>query len=204
VGEEPYDPLFAFGYGLKYGDETTVPQLDEVSGVDAADWNVDQYYRDGRERRPWRFELTNVTMENVDAGGVQEAGRKLTWTGESTGSAAMTGNAPIDLKRQANGDLSLFIEYRVDTKPTAPVKLSMLCGEGCGANLDVTEQLNAAKPREMHTLKVKLTNFREHGADMGKITQPFVLTTNGKLAVTIKTLRLVSDPVGTVTLQPAT
>ena len=203
VGVEPYDPLFAFGYGLTYADQKTVPQLDEVSGVDAADWNVDQYYRNGRERRPWKFELTNVTMENVDAGGVQEAGRKFTWTGDAMGSVAVTGNAPIDLKRQANGDLSLFVEYRVDAKPTAPVRLSMICGEGCGANLDVSEQLKAAKTGELKTLKVKLTNFREHGADMGKITQPFVLTTNGKLAITIKTLRLVSDPVGTVMLQPA-
>jgi beta-glucosidase len=202
VGKEPYDPLFAFGYGLKYGEQRDMPQLEEVSGVDAADWNVDQYYRDGRERRPWKLETTsNVTMETVDVGGVQEAGRKFTWNGE--GSISVIGNAPIDLKRQANGDLSLFIEYRVDTKPTAPVQLTMRCGDNCGASLDVTEQLNAAKPGEIRNVKVKLTNFREHGADMGVITQPFVMTTNGKLALTIKTLRLVADPAGAVTLAKA-
>lgn len=202
-GQEPYDPLFPFGYGLTYNDKTEVPQLDEVSGVDAADWNVDQYYRDGRERRPWKFELTNVTMETVDAGGVQEAGRKLMWPGDAAGTVTVIGKEPIDLKRQANGDLSLFIEYRIDAKPTAPVQLSMRCGEGCAASLDVTEQLNAAKVGEMTTLKVKLVNFREHGADMGKISHPFVLTTHGKLQLTIKTLRLVSDPAGAVALHPA-
>jgi beta-glucosidase len=202
VGKEPYDPLFAFGYGLKYGEQREVPQLEEVSGVDAADWNIDQYYRDGRERRPWKWETTsNVTMETVDVGGVQEAGRKFTWNGE--GSISVIGNAPIDLKRQANGDLSLFIEYRVDTKPTAPVQLTMRCGDNCGASLDITEQLNAAKPGEIRNVKVKLTNFREHGADMGVITQPFVMTTNGGLALTIKTLRLVADPAGAVTLAKA-
>jgi beta-glucosidase len=55
----------------------------------------------------------------------------------------------------------------------------------------------------MASLKVKLVNFRENGADMGKITQPFVLTTNGKLQLTIRTLRLVSDPAGAVALHPA-
>jgi beta-glucosidase len=202
-GKEPYDPLFPFGYGLTYNDSTTVPQLDEVSGVDAADWNVDQYYRDGRERRPWKFELTNVTMDTVDAGGVQEAGRRFTWGGGTGGTVAVVGNEAIDLKRQANGDLSLFIEYRVDERPSAPVQLSMRCGEGCASNLDVTEILNGAKVGEMATLKVKLVNFRDTGADMGKITHPFVMTTNGKLQLTIKTLRLVSDPAGTTTLGTA-
>ena len=202
VGVEPYDPLFAFGYGLTYNDSTTVPQLDEVSGVDAADWNVDQYYRDGRERRPWKFELTNVTMETVDAGGVQEAGRKFTWSGGRNASIAVVGNEAIDLKRQANGDLSVFIEYRMDETPSAPVQLSMRCGQGCASNLDVTEQLKAAKVGEMATLKVRLVNFRDNGADMGKITQPFVLTTTGKMQLTLKTLRLVSDPAGAVALHP--
>ena len=202
-GQEPYDPLFAFGYGLTYGDTRTVPQLDENSGVDAADWNIDQYYRDGRERRPWKFELTNVTMDTVDVGGVQEAGRRFTWAGNAIGTVAMVGNGPIDLKRQANGDLSVFMEYRVDAKPTGPVQLSVLCGPGCGGNLDVTEHLGAAKPGAMATLQVKLANFREHGADMGAVTHPFALTTNGAMSVTIKTLRLVTDPAGATTLTPA-
>jgi beta-glucosidase len=205
TGNEPYDPLFAFGYGLNFNDKSSVPQLEEVSGVDAADWNIDQYYRDGRERRPWRFEATNtvVTMEAVDAGGVQEAGRKFTWSGASSGSVGVVGNAPIDLTRQANGDLSLFLEYRVDTKPTAPVQLAIRCGENCVTNLDLTDQLNVGKVGEMRALKVKLMNFRGQGFDMAKITQPFVMTTNGKLAITIKTLRLIADPAGAVTLEKA-
>jgi beta-glucosidase len=201
VGDNPYEPLFAFGYGLKYQDRREVPRLDEVSGVDAADWNVDQYYRDGRERRPWRFELSNVTMETADVGGVQEAGRKFTWTGNTAGSLRVVGNGPIDLKRQANGDLSVFLEYRLDTKPTAPVQLSIACGAGCTTNLDATPQFEAAKVGQLNTLKVKLMNFR--GSDfnrLGQITEPFVLATSGKFGITVKTLRLVADPTNAVTL----
>lgn len=202
VGREPYDPLFAFGYGLTYAEETTVPPLDDVSDVDAADFNVDQYYRDGRERRPWRFELTNVTMDTVDAGGVQEAGRQMTWNGEASGAVVMTGNEPIDLQRQTNGDLSLLIEYRLDEEPSGNVQLAMRCGDACGADLDVTEVLKTAPVGEMSTLKVKLANFRAHGAEMNQITHPFVLASDGKLKLTIKTLHLVSDPAGATTLQP--
>jgi beta-glucosidase len=206
VGRQPYDPLFAFGYGLTYKDRKTIDKLGEVSGVDAADWNVDQYYRDGRTVRPWRFEITNnvVTREAVDVGGVQEAGAKFTWSGTAPGSARIVGSAPIDLTRQANGDLSLLFEYRLDAKPTAPVQLSMRCGERCGTNLDVTPQLSAAKVGEVSKLNVKLVNFR--GADfkeMAVITEPFVMTTSGKLAITVKTLRIISDPAGAVTLAPA-
>jgi hypothetical protein len=38
---------------------------------------------------------------------------------------------------------------------------------------------------------------------MAQITEPFVMTTSGKLAITVKTLRIVSDPAGAVTLAPA-
>ena len=201
VGRHPYDPLFAFGYGLTYQDRTTVPQLGEVSGVDAADWNIDQYYRDGRTQRPWRFETTQgVTLERVDAGGVQEAGSKFTWSNSSPGVLRIVGNAPIDLTRQANADLSLFIEYRLDAKPTAPVHLSMRCAPNCATHLDFTHALSAEGIGEMRSIKVKLAAFRGAGFDVAAITEPFVLATSGPMAITLKTVRLVADPAGAITL----
>jgi beta-glucosidase len=143
-------------------------------------------------------------METVDVGGVQEAGRKFTWSGDAAGTLRVVGNGPIDLKRQANGDLSVFLEYRLDTKPTAPVQLSIACGAGCMTNLDATPQFEAAKVGQINTLKVKLMNFR--GSDfnrLGQVTEPFVLATSGKLGITVKTVRLVADPTNAVTLAEA-
>jgi beta-glucosidase len=207
-GQLPYDPLFEYGYGLTYKDQRAVPVLSEVSGVSATEWNIDKYFLGGRMHAPWRFSLSPkdggvVSMQSVDAGGVQEAGRQFAWNGKAQGSVALVGAAPVDLKRQANGDLSLQVEYRVDEKPTAPVQLAISCGGGCGAAFDLTPLLADAPVAQWRTLKVKLSDFAGAGADMSKVVEPFKLTTSGRLRLSLKAVSLGTDPAGRVSLAVA-
>lgn len=47
-------PQFGVGYGLKYGETRTVPQLSEELGIDiAAALNVENFFSGGRARAPW-------------------------------------------------------------------------------------------------------------------------------------------------------
>lgn len=204
-GQSPYDPLFEFGFGLTYKDARTLPALSEVSGVSAAQWNIDKYFLAGRTHAPWRFSLSPhaddvVSIQAVDAGGVQEAGRQFKWTGKAPGRVALSSASSIDLVRQVNGDLSLQIDYRVDEEPAAPVQLAVACGANCGASLDLTSVLAAAPPGVWQTLKVKLSDFRSAGADMAKVIEPFAVATSGRLVLSIKTVRLEADPSGTTRL----
>jgi beta-glucosidase len=211
-GQPNYDPLFAYGYGLTYADHRVVAPLPEESGVSAADWNVDRYFVGGRTPAPWRFTLRQeaagaVSMRSIDADGVQEAGRQFTWTGKSSASVAVTGSSSIDLARQANGDLSLLIEYRVDEKHTAPVQLAVKCTKAsaisCGAAFDLTKELDSAPIGQWRTVKVKLSSFREAGVDMASMTEPLVITTAGRLTLSLKTVRLTADPGEAIKLPPA-
>jgi beta-glucosidase len=211
-GQPNYDPLFAYGYGLTYADHRVVAPLSEESGVSAADWNVDRYFVGGRTPAPWRFTLRQeaagaVSMRSIDADGVQEAGRQFTWTGKSSASVAVTGSSSIDLARQANGDLSLLIEYRVDEKHTAPVQLAVKCTKtsaiSCGAAFDLTKELDSAPHGQWRTVKVKLSSFREAGVDMASMTEPLVITTAGRLTLSLKTVRLTADPGEAIKLPPA-
>ncbi|WP_252181079.1 exo 1,3/1,4-beta-D-glucan glucohydrolase [Azospirillum sp. B4] len=217
----PYDPLFPYGYGLRYADAkaTIVPQLLEVSGVDASAANIDTYFVKGRNPAPWSFVLRQGTttvpvpgdgtatevagalaLRPVDAGGVQGAGRQLSWTGKGEAAIAVTGSM-LDLTRQANGALSLQVDYRVDEAPAGTVWLasgSGGAGPGTPGALDLTSVLKAAPVGQWQTLKVKLSCFKLAGADLSKVTTPFALGTGSTLKVSLATVRLAADPAGAI------
>jgi len=208
TGSGDYRPLFAFGYGLTYRDRRSVAQLSEEAGVQASDWNIDKYFVRGRTLAPWQFTLRPqtgaISMKHVDAAGVQEGGSQFTWNGSGAAALAVTGSAaPIDLQRQTNADLSLLVHYRLDEMPTAPVQLSLQSAGNRSARLDLTPLLRGSSLGEWQVLKVRLLSFRAAGADMKNVTEPVVISTDGRLQLTIQALRLETDPAGALILAAA-
>jgi beta-glucosidase len=194
-GDKGYAPLFAYGYGLTYRDKVRLPKLSEVSGVTAASLNVGTYFADGRTPAPFSFRASPTTAVQVrpaDAGGVQEAGRQITFAGGVPASAALVGDRPIDLSFQTNAEMGLLIDYRVDARPSAPVALSIGAGR-----LDVTPVLGAAAG-EWRSLKVPLKCFQAAGTDVTQVVEPFALSTAGTLTITLRGVRLTTDPAGAV------
>lgn len=199
-GDRGYDPLFPYGYGLTYRDRRQIGRLSEVSGVTAAASNPDRYFVGGRLAEPWRLVVRDaagetsasaaataspggaLSMAPVDAGGLQGAGRAFVWSGPAE--VRLVG-PPVDLSRQANGEVTLQISYRVDQRPSAPVRL------GLGASSTTLDGvLNAAPLGEWRTLKVRLACFRRDGEDLRAVTTPFSISTTGPLAMSIAELRL--------------
>lgn len=195
-GDKAYDPLFAYGFGLTYRDKVRLPKLSEVSGVTVASLNVSNYFVAGKTPAPFAFRLSPTTaaqIRPVDAGGVQEAGRQIVFSGAVPASAALVGDKPIDLSFQTNAEMGLLIDYRVDAKPSAPVVLSIGAGK-----LDVSPVLGAATVGEWSSLKVPLKCFAAAGTDVTQVTQPFTLSTGGSLTVTLQGVKLTTDPAGAV------
>jgi len=200
-GEPGYDPLFAYGYGLTYRDARAVPQLSEVSGVATVAENVDRYLVGGRVVEPWRLLLRDadgdatvaaggaatssrgaLAVRPVDAAGVQGAGRAFTWTGE--GRAVFAGPG-VDLRRQANGDMTLLATYRVDRRPNGAVRL----GVGA-ASVPLEAVLGAAPGGEWRTIKVRLSCFRGAAEDLSAVTTPTWIAATGGLELSLAELRL--------------
>jgi hypothetical protein len=50
--------------------------------------------------------------------------------------------------------------------------------------------------KQWQMLKVRLADFQKAGANMFAITEPLVLTSEGRMAITLKTVRLGTDPAG--------
>jgi beta-glucosidase len=207
-------PQFALGYGLTYRDHRATLALSETSGVTATQTNFANYLIQGRAQPPWSLLLRHgertvplaggagevdsvVSIRAVDADGVQEGGRQLSWSGQGRGEVAIAG-PPLDMRMLSNGEAALVLDYRLDEKPSAATHLAIGCGPSCGGALDLTSTLNQATPGEWRSVKVKLSCFRDAGADVSKVTEPFVLNTAGRLRLSLTTVQLSSDPAGAI------
>ncbi len=188
VGGAGYDPLFAFGYGLGYAKRRTVPRLPE--GADGAPREVAEFFASGRVPAPWSFAAQGVAVRAVDAAGLQEGGREFTWPGGRDASVSLASESPVDLSRPLREGRSLELVLRVDAAPQGHVGLGIACGAACGAMLDLTPQLQRAAPGEWLTLAVPLADFRDAGADLGKVTAPLVLRSGAALRLTLASARL--------------
>ena len=191
-GEPGYDPLFRVGYGLSYAHGGTVGALPEAGQANNAPPDAERYFVDGRAGRNWTLAASGgVTVTPADAG-AQDNGRRLRWNGDATGRVSVAG-APVDLTRQATGDMTMAIEYRLDTPPTGRVSVGIGCGPGCGGWLEATAGLGAARPGAWQVFAVRLSCFAAAGARLDRVSEPFVMQASGRFGVTIRRIALTQD-----------
>lgn len=205
-------PLFQLGYGLDYAGPAPVvtalsSPLSEQSGVSPAAANTDTYFVRGRTPAPWRFSLRQgatlvpvgndgsivtlgeaLSLRAIDAGGLQGAGRALVWTGKGDAGLTVTGGPVLDLARLSLGN-SLMLDYRVDQAPQGVVRV----GVGAGGELDLTPVLAASAVGQWRSVKIRLSCFKQAGADLARTETPFTLATGAPAGLSLATVRIVSD-----------
>lgn len=214
-GDADYNPLFAYGYGLTYKDKGDLAPLSEDSGVPAeARSNVGVYFKAGRAPAPWSLAIADkvgelrvttttavspgkvINLKSVDVA-AQEDAKQLSWNGTGLGAMVVSGR-PVDLSRQSNGDVTLSLRYRVDEVPTGSVNLTMNCGTDCKGSVDIAAILKQAKPATFTTTKIPLKCLAAAGARMATIDAPVVISTDGRLGLTVTDLKLEADPANAV------
>jgi len=188
VGDANYDPLFAFGYGLRYGQPGDLPKLAEDRPPPSATGADGNYFVRGATPPGWKLQPSGgATVRSIDRRG-QEDTRLVSFTGAGQ-AFTLASTQAIDLSRETNAQLSLVIEYRVDLASTAPTFVGIN-----QARVPVTQALQGSIG-EWRTLAIPLGCFAKAGADMSKVTTPFSLTTSGKLTVAISGIRVASATV---------
>lgn len=194
VGDAGYDPLFAYGYGLTTADKGDLPALSEVRGTHTGDRNT--LFARGKPTNGRQFmygadgglgatpDPARLSVRAVDRN-AQEDSKRFAWTGKGPATVALTGEA-VDLTREANGDVAIVIDMKVDAAPTAPVTLG---------GHDVTARLNAlAATGQWGTISLPLKCFR--GVQLDRVKQPLTLTTGGRLDLSISAIHFGSPPDG--------
>ena len=195
-GDADYDPLFAYGYGLRYGQPGVVAQLPEErpEGVGLPEGVL---FGRGTLTQGWtlRFRPTHSGPVRAFDRRAQEDARAFTWPGNRNAALVLETDKPFDLSRESTGQLSLVIDYRLDRRPTRTVTLGMECGPGCSSSVPIGGELRAAPVGEWRTLTIPLGCFVRPGFEPSKISAPLVIETAGQLGLSISDVRVISAAV---------
>lgn len=204
VGSRDYDPLFAYGFGLTYSDQTELEQLPENPGTDYVGANLENFFAAGKAVSPWRMYLVDgITSTIVDQTKQSSGNNNLEIVSEDetaqedirtlnfSGPAGFRISASaVDLSRQSTGDMALFIRYRVNEKPAGDIKLTM---QGPGGDLgkqSLTKELADSEVGQWNELSLNLSCFCD--ADKLKaVTSPFIISSTGQASISISDIRLV-------------
>jgi beta-glucosidase len=213
VGDAGYKPLFAYGYGLNYGDNTTVGQLHEEAGISADQMlNTSRYLHAGKAVTPWQLQLldqgqiTRVTdaLQTSALGAVtatatdrlqQEDSVTLSFAQPGTVLLTHADGSVLDLARQSNGDMALELEYQVLALSNSSTTLGMQCGDNCSANIDISGQLAQMQGQGWQSMKIALRCFSEADSafDISKVTRPMVLQGSAGLVLQLANVRLAQN-----------
>lgn len=208
IGDENYDPLFAYGYGLTYANSATVDVLPEEAGVALTGSNAENYMKAGGAVFPWMTVIedssggtTAVTTRATSGGGeviirseddgAQENIRTVDFSGNDTGRFLMRADA-VDLSRQNTGDMAIYMRYRINAIEGGRTTLGMRCQEAeCGTQ-DMSDYLNGQPVGEWQEVSVKLSCFAE-GSSMTKVSEPVKIETDAKMSLSFSDIRLVAN-----------
>jgi len=208
--DEDYDPLFAFGYGLSYanGGDVDILSTDKklaglskadlstllLAGVAQAPWSMRVYDAVGLKTLPGSSgESSNgsVTVLSADDQ-TQEDMRLITFNG--AGSFAVV-TEPFDFEREANGDMAVRFDYRVDDASGSKLSFGGRCGgtSDCTGEIDMTDQFKAQSGKGWQTANIKLSCIADAGIYMGRLTSPFALYSDGGFTIGVKDVTLVEN-----------
>ncbi len=191
--DAPYDPLFPIGYGLTYAQKgTPLGRLDESRPAAAAGDRNALFVR-GRVAAGDRLVNEGRVVQTRTDRAAQEDSLRLAFAG--AGMTRIEATAPMDLTREANGQLSLVVAYRVVTKPIGAVTLAMTGGKTASVPVNGLLDANAG---EWGIFSVPLSCFAQGGVDMTRVTVPFALSSSAALGIDLSSIRIASAPPGPV------
>ena len=216
-GDEHYDPLFAYGFGLSYKDKDTLGDDLSEEGIKLTEaLDVLELFK-RRPIAPWSLEVigfqndrepmvgntvkaSSITMQAVDRE-VQEDARKVVWNGQGSGQVALVTGERQDFISYLNSDSALVFDIKVNAAPSAITFLRLGCGSYCASDIDLTDKLKVFAGDDWQTVTTPLSCFPESGANFGvkqpatefftQVLQPFSLITAGTLDITFANVRLV-------------
>lgn len=210
VGQDGYDPQFAFGHGLTYASPAELEALPEDPGVESGDGQRGPWFARGTPSLgvmhafvgagdvrqpihdlPAALPDGSLRMVGVDHG-AQESARRIAWT--RAGAWQLELNTATDVGAERAADRALQLEVRVDEAPSGAVTLGMGCGDGCVGEVPLGDALRDLPVGEWTTLAVPLACLADAGADTARVTVPARLHADGAMVVSVAKVSL--EPAG--------
>ena len=208
VGQDGYDPLFAFGFGLTYADKGDLAALPEDSGVSGDEGATGVFFARGEAGSGMALRLEGADGQGVTVTKVPEAldgerlkvtgvdhqaqedARRLAWSGKGEAVAALQSHTALDLQRESNGDVMLLTTLRVDAAPSGDAWLSVGCGAGCTARVALAPTLATLPVGQWTRVGVPLKCLAKAGADVAKLDRPWSVGTAGTMTISVSRVAL--------------
>jgi beta-glucosidase len=210
-GQPGYNPLFAFGYGLRYADSGNLAPLPEAPGADIDSSQAGIFFTSGKLSPPWMLSYSNedggtqpisvvpstvangrVSVSRIDRD-AQEDTLRLQWLGQGMAGVQFDSREAFDFTRETNGDVMLVLTIRVSQAPTARVDMAMACGARCAGSVRLDQALAQAPPGNWRRIAVPLKCFSQSGADMQQIRTALSLRTAGAMDIAVQRVALGTD-----------
>lgn len=198
AGKEPYDPLFALGYGLSYGDDGNVGELSEDSGLGGQTvTSKGLFFSKGELPAPWEiirygspvsslpFESAGLIVSAYDKAAQEDSLRVTFKTGEENFEIASS--YPVDLSRESNGAMELvFDAKRIDGGDAIGV------GMRCDA-ADCERFLPVTLSDDWSEVRLSLSCFADQGVDMAIIKGALLVSADSGTRMGVSDVRLEED-----------
>ncbi|GGY98559.1 glycoside hydrolase family 3 N-terminal domain-containing protein [Pseudoduganella plicata] len=200
VGDKDYAPLFAYGYGLAYGDRRKVGRLAEDTGTagcgttnafpifnqsDRATFPL--YAQSGGERVALgadlnaTYRLPTLAVETAQVN-TQQDGKKVTWSGP--GFIEAKADRPRALPAWATRQGALTFDTIVGAAPQGTVQVSIGT-----ASVDVSAEFKRVAGKGRQTVKIPLSCYK--GVDLTKVDNPFRVTAQAGLVAAFANIQVV-------------
>ncbi len=209
LGDENYQPLFEYGYGLSYQDpQEMLGQLTEEYTLPESGEVDDAWLFVSRTLSPWQMFVAGERGEPVEVTGnrhksadehvsiasvdkeSQEDARGILWSGAGEGRVYLQATAPQDLSLFSERQGQLQMDIKIDRALTEMLYATMACGRDCDARLELNEVFADWQPDAWHNLAIDLQCFGSAGVDFSQIQSPLGLQTRGSLGVTVANIKI--------------
>ena len=204
AGDKDYAPLFALGYGLKYGNAAKLVKLGKLDesypeggcGVtnmypvfnqaDRATWPL--YVSSAGKRVALGTDVNSVTtlpLVQVETAQVntQQDGKLVTWKGAARLEAHS--DKAIALPAFAANDGALQFDTIVSAAPQG--KVSVAIGNTA---LDLTAVFTRLAGKQKQTVTIPLACFTAKGADLSKLDTPFAVSSEAAFAASFANIQI--------------
>ncbi|MBH0069284.1 exo 1,3/1,4-beta-D-glucan glucohydrolase [Pseudoalteromonas sp. NZS100] len=214
-GDENYDPLLPYGFGLTYGDKNVLADdLDEDSKLDNSGLTSMDILV-GAPVAPWRLllksgdELLDVSSSTHEFGAikyrtedktVQEDARQFNFSGAEKASAEIVTSFAEDTIAYVEANSVISFDIKLNEALTNDVALAMTCSGECGASIDLANVVDKTIENKWQSVSIDLGCFADKGVNFANLTSPFSLHSNGKASISVANIQFVPNKAGEATL----
>jgi beta-glucosidase len=121
----------------------------------------------------------------------QEDALQLRWQAPAV--LSLQAPQPLDLERQANGDVALLLTLRVDAAPEASLRVALGCAQGCSDGVDLRSTLATLPGGQWRRVGVPLKCLRARDAVLSAVAAPLRLSSAGAATLSLSGVALGTD-----------